>query len=464
MFSKEIYRSRRKALAASLKGKGGIILFLGNSEAPLDYPDNCYRFHQDSSFNYFWGLCEPDLAAVIDLDNGDEMLFGNDVDIEDIVWTGPMPVLKEKAEKVGVEKTAALCAVEKVVSEAVRGGRVVRFLPPYRNQTKIFLHKLLGIGFDEMGLRSDPELTKAVIELRIVKQDCEIAEIDAACNIGYQMHMSALKAMKPGILEQELVGLMEGIAISKGSMISFPIILSQNGETLHNHHHHQILTPGRLCVIDAGAISNTGYCSDFTRTLPPSGKFTPLQAEVYTIVSDANNKALATARPGISYQQVHLAATGVIVEGLKAMGLMKGNVDDALQAGAVGLFMPHGLGHNMGMDVHDMEDLGEDLVGYGDGTVRSTIPCLRSLRMGRTLKAGHVISDEPGIYFIPALIEKWESEGLCKDFINYDALKAFYTFGGIRLEDDLLITPDGCRLLGDKRLPITVPDVEAAMA
>lgn len=462
MFSKEVYVNRRNALKAKMNS--GILLFLGTSEAAVNYPGNTYRYRQDSNFNYFFGLTDSDLAAIIDLESGEEIIFGNDVDIDDIIWMGPQPFIKDKAESVGVSKSFPFAELEKYVSDAKAKGRKVHFLPPYRNHNKILLNKMLGVGFDQMKVQASEEFIKAVVSLRLIKEECEIAELDKACNIGYAMHYTAMKMARLGMVEQELVGVMEGIAISQGLMPSFPIILSQNGETLHNHSHHQILTDGRLIVIDAGAETNTNYCSDFTRTIPSSGKFTTRQKEIYDIVAAANNHVIEISRPGISYTDVHLSMARIMAQGLKDLNILKGDVDEIVANGAQALMMPHGLGHNMGMDVHDMEDLGENYVGYDDKYKRSTQFGLGSLRMGKMLEKGHVITDEPGIYFIPALIEKWKNEGTNAQFINFDVLEKYYDFGGIRLEDDILITDEGCRLLGSKRLPITTEDVEREMA
>lgn len=462
MFSKEVYVNRRNALKAKMNS--GILLFLGTSEAAVNYPGNTYRYRQDSNFNYFFGLTDSDLAAIIDLESGEEIIFGNDVDIDDIIWMGPQPFIKDKAESVGVSKSFPFAELEKYVSDAKAKGRKVHFLPPYRNHNKILLNKMLGVGFDQMKAQASEEFIKAVVSLRLIKEECEIAELDKACNIGYAMHYTAMKMARLGMVEQELVGVMEGIAISQGLMPSFPIILSQNGETLHNHSHHQILTDGRLIVIDAGAETNTNYCSDFTRTIPSSGKFTTRQKEIYDIVAAANNHVIEISRPGISYTDVHLSMARIMAQGLKDLNILKGDVDEIVANGAQALMMPHGLGHNMGMDVHDMEDLGENYVGYDDKYKRSTQFGLGSLRMGKMLEKGHVITDEPGIYFIPALIEKWKNEGTNAQFINFDVLEKYYDFGGIRLEDDILITDEGCRLLGSKRLPITTEDVEREMA
>lgn len=462
MFSKEVYVNRRANLAK--KVKSGVMLFMGNSDIGMNYPSNTYRFRQDSSFLYFFGLDEPDLAAVIDADSGEEIIFGNDVSIDDIIWMGPQPAMTDKAAQVGVKKVLPYSSLEEYIAKIKSSSKKVHYLPPYRDNIKIAINKMLGIDFPAIKDSASQEMIRAVVSLREIKERCEIEEMDNAANIGYMMHYTAMKMVKPGIVEQELVGIMEGISISNGSMPSFPIILSQNGETLHNHSHHQILTDGRLLVIDAGAETNSHYASDFTRTLPSGGKFTSSQSDIYTIVSTANNLAIDMIRPGITYREVHLAAVRVLAQGLINIGLMKGDVDEAVAAGAHALFMPHGLGHQMGLDVHDMEDLGENFVGYSDNFIRSTQFGLRSLRMGKELKPGHVITVEPGCYFIPALIEKWKREGTNSNFINFDKLVDYYNFGGIRLEDDALVTEKGCRLLGSKRLPITVEEVELEMS
>ena len=459
MFNKETYVRRRRELAK--KVGNGIILILGNVEAPTNYPDNTYKFRQDSSFLYFFGLYEPGLAAVIDTERGEEFIFGNDVDIDDIIWMGPQPLMAEKAKLVGVDKTAPLSKLAEYIGK--QNGRKIHFLPPYRYANKILLHQLLEIPFEKMKESASMELINAVISLRMVKDAEEIAELDKAANIGYAMHYTVMKMAKLGMVEQELVGIMEGIAASQGRLTSFATILSQNGETLHNHTHHQVLTDGRLLVIDAGAETNMGYASDFTRTIPTSGKFTNKQKDIYNIVCGANNLAYDLSAPGVTYKEVHLKTCRLIAQGLKDLGLMMGDVDEAVANGAHALFMPHGLGHNMGLDVHDMEDLGQIYVGYDEVTRPSDQFGLASLRMGRELKPGYVVTDEPGCYFIPALIEKWKNEGINTPFINFEKLKEYYNFGGIRLEDDVLITENGRRRLGSKRLPITVEEVEETM-
>ena len=461
MFDRQVYISRRKRLLESLKE--GVVLLLGNSEASCNYPDNQYQFRQDSSFLYFFGLDKPDLAAVLDVESGEEVVFGDDVDIDDIIWMGPQPLIADEAAAVGVKKTAPLARLADCLKEAQRKGRTIHFLPPYRNHNRILLHQLLGLPLAGLKEAASVELIKAVVALRLVKEPCEVEEIDKACNLGYAMHLTAMKMMRLGMVEQELVGVMEGVCKSGGVMTSFPTILSQHGETLHNHYHGDVLTEGRLCVIDAGVEIASHYCSDNTRTLPTGGKFTQKQKDVYNIVLAANDFAREAARPGVTYRDVHLGSGKIIVQGLKNLGLVHGDVDEMVAAGVQGLFMPHGLGHNMGLDVHDMEDLGENYVGYDPDQVRAKQLGLGSLRMARRLVPGHVITDEPGIYFIPALIEKWKQEGHNAQFIDFARLEDYYDFGGIRLEDDLLITERGARILGMKRLPITVAEIEETM-
>ena len=461
MFSKEIYVQRRKALCAQLNS--GLLLFLGNKEAPCNYLDNTYRFRQDSSFLYFFGLDEPDLAAIIDLETGSETLFGDDIGIDSIVWMGPQPPIREKANHVAVEHVRPMADLEGVVKKAATAGRTIHFLPPYRYANQITLMDLLGIHPNEQKDKASEAFIRAVVALRSIKQPEEIEELDDAADVGFLMHRSVMRFAKLGKLEQELVGTIEGVAISYGHMPSFPIILSQNGETLHNHSHHQILTEGRLLLIDAGAETQSHYASDFTRTIPCSGTFTPQQKELYNLVLEATNYAMSLCKPGISFKQVHLAAARVITEGLKGMGIMKGNTDDAIENGAHAMFFPCGLGHNMGMDVHDMEDLGEQFVGYDDTVTRSTQFGLKSLRMAKALKVGNVMTVEPGIYFIPALMDKWRADKVNVDFLCFEEMDKFRSFGGIRIEEDILITEDGYRMLGCRRIPVTVEEVEETM-
>ena len=469
MFSKEVYARRRQTLVAKMadsaaEGKRGIALFIGNTEAPAQYKDNCYKFRQDSTWLYFFGIDQPLYAAIIDLDNGNETIFANDVEIGDIIWMGPQPSVASVAASVGVEKSAPYTDLNTAVAKVLAEGRPVHFVKPSRYYNTMKIASLLGCGTDEVAGRFSLALTKAIISMRLVKEDCEIEAIDDACNLGYEMHTVARNSIVPGIIEQEIVGKMDGVTLSKGWGVSFPTILTQHGETLHNHLHDKIIEPGKLMVIDAGAESNVHYASDFTRTYPTSGKFTAKQREIYQIVCDCNEFAFSMTRPGISYREVHLKTMHLMLEELRALDIVRGDVQDMVEAGIAGLFMPHGLGHNMGLDVHDMEDYGENYVGYDDDQRRSPQLGLGSLRMARKLVSGNVITDEPGIYFIPALIEKWKSEKTDQGFVNYSKLESYYDFGGIRLEDDVLVTADGARRLGKERLPISPDDVEAAMA
>ena len=461
MFNSAIYTKRRQALRNKIES--GIVLILGNNEAPTNYPANTYKFRQDSSFLYFFGHSHPGYAGIIDIDNNEDIFFGNDVDIDDIIWMGPQPSVKELAAQVGVTQSMPFNQLNEVIKKAIAQKRKIHFLPPYRYANMMLLEELTGIKASIVKQYASIELIKAVVDLRSTKEACEIEELDLACNIGYEMHTAAMRLCKPDVSEQYIAGVLEGIAASYGSMVSFPIILSQHGETLHNHDHSLLLETGRMMLTDAGAERLSNYCSDHTRTIPVGGKFEGRQKDIYNIVLNCHDKALEITRPGITYKEVHLEVCKVLAQGLKDVGLMKGNVEEAVAAGAHALFLPHGLGHMMGLDVHDMEDLGQIYVGYDDETRPSTQFGLASLRMGRRLQEGFVMTDEPGCYFIPALIDQWRAEKKHTDFINYDAIESFKDFGGIRLEDDILITPQGSRFLGEKKIPITIDEVETIM-
>ena len=460
MFQKEVYIKRREGLRS--KVNDGLILIMGNGDAPMNYPANPYQFRQDSSFLYFFGLDYQNLVGVLDVDSGQDYIFGNDVDIADIIWMGPQPSLNEKATKVGVSNTQVFAKLFGIVKEAIQKGRKVHFLPPYRAENVNLLESLLGVHNTRVKDFVSVELIKAVVALRSIKDKYEIEEIEKAAAIGYEMHTTAMKMAKEGVYEREIAGRIEGIALGYGGKVSFPVILSIHGETLHNHYHGNKLEEGRMLLTDAGAETPMRYASDFTRTYPVNGKFSQKQREIYQIVLDANNAATDATKPGVKYQEIHLLAAKVVASGLKDLGLMKGSVDDAVKAGAHAMFFPHGLGHMMGLDVHDMEDLGENYVGYNEETQRSDQFGTAYLRLGRKLEPGFVITNEPGIYFIPALIDKWKNENINHDFINFDKVNEYREFGGIRLEDDLLITDDGSRLLGE-RIPITIDEVEATM-
>jgi Xaa-Pro aminopeptidase len=459
MFQKEVYIERRAKLAGLMND--GIALFLGNPDAPMNYPANIYKFRQDSDFAYFFGIDHPNFAGIVDLDEGKNIIFGNDVSLDDIIWMGPQPSVKDQAAEFGITETYNFKALFDYVAEAKAKGRKIHFLPPYRAENKILLQQLTGISVLDVNANRSEELVKAVVEIRSIKDQYEIAHLDEIMDVAYLMHTSAMKMAHEGVWEREVAGRIEGIALENGGRVSFPVILSKRGETLHNHYHGNLLKTGDLMLTDAGFESPWYYATDHTRTSPVGGKFSQKQKEIYQIVLDANNNVNAASKPGIPYREMHYLAARTITNGLKDLGLMKGDTEEAVKAGAHAMFMPHGLGHMMGMDVHDMEGLGENYVGYDEKIQRSTQFGTAFLRLGRELQEGFVLTNEPGIYFIPALIDKWKNEKINNEFINFDKVNEYRTFGGIRLEDDLLITKDGNRLLGKKRIPIEVDEVEA---
>lgn len=456
LFETSVYKNRRERLSKSVGN--GIALFLGNHEAPMNYPDNTYNFRQDSDFLYFFGLSVADIAAVIDFDADKSIIFGNDYTIDDIIWMGDQPTIASLAEKVGVSETRPFNDLAEYIQMAKQQGRKVHFTPPYRGDNQILLSNLTGIDVNEIRNCASIDLIRGIVNLRSAKEQCEIEEMDKACEIGVKMHTAVMRRCVEGESERELAGLAEGIALSFGNGISFPVILSQHGETLHNHIHDGILKKGNMLLMDAGAEGLMNYCSDYTRTMPVNGTFTTKQREIYEIVLKANMDAINAAHPGLYNKELHRLSCEVIAQGLKDLGLMKGDVKEAVELGAHALFMVHGLGHQIGLDVHDMEGLGQIHVGY-DETVRpSSIFGWASLRMARELKPGFVVSIEPGIYFIPHLIDIWKREKKFEQFINYDMVEKYKDFGGIRIEDDLLITENGHRVLGP-HLPKTVDEL-----
>lgn len=463
MFSKETYINRRAELK-KLVGNGIVILF-GNNESPCNYPANAYYpFRQDSSFLYYFGQKRDGLVGVIDVDNDCEMLIGNDIDIEDIVWYGSVDCVADLAAQVGVSKSAPMKELKAICDKASGLGRKIHFLPPYRFDTKIQIFDLLGIHPDRQKAAASMELIKAVVKMRSTKTTEEIEELERAAEIGYKMHTTAMKLTRPGVTEKFIGGQVDGIANSYGAMVSFATIFSQHGEIMHGNPSMAELEAGRLVLCDAGAETINHYCSDNTRTYPVNGRFTQRQLDIYSIVEECHDYVLDVAKPGVKYMDVHFAVCRLMTERLKALGLMKGDTDEAVRAGAHAMFLPHGLGHMMGMDVHDMEGLDQINVGFDE----ETQPNLEQfgtncLRMGRRLEEGFVVTDEPGIYFIPALIDEWKASGHCKEFINFDLLETYKDFGGIRIEDDVLITKDGCRFIGKNRIPYHPKDVEEFM-
>ena len=459
MFSKETY-IRRRAELKRLVGSG-LVMFFGNNESPTNYPANGYApFRQDSSFLYYFGQHRDGLVGVIDIDNNEEWLFGDDIDIEDIVWMGFVPSVADLAAEVGVTKTAPM---EHLTSYIKHQTSKVHFLPPYRHDTKIQIMDLLGIHPSQQKEKASVELIKAVVKMRSTKEPQEIEAIERACDVGYAMHTTAQLLIKPGVTEWFIGGQVDGIARSLAQGVSFATIFSQHGEIMHGNPSNAQLEAGRLALCDAGCELDD-YCSDNTRTMPVSGKFTQRQLEIYSIVEACHDYVLEVAKPGVKYQDVHFAVCRLMTERLKELGLMKGDAEEAVRAGAHAMFLPHGLGHMMGMDVHDMEGLGQIYVGFDDET-RPNLEQFGTncLRMGRRLEEGFVVTDEPGIYFIPHLIDLWRKEGHCKEFLNFDKLEEYKDFGGIRIEDDLLITADGCRFMGSKRIPYHPAELEEFM-
>ncbi|MCD4665838.1 MAG: aminopeptidase P family protein [Bacteroidales bacterium] len=461
MFKAEVYTDRRNRLKNEIKS--GLVLIPGNTEASFNYPANTYHFRQDSNFLYFFGLDHPDLFGVMDIDEDKDYIFGNDVDLDDIIWMGPQPLLSDQAATAGVKNTAPLNNLNEFISDARSKGRKIHFVPPYRGENYLQLENLLNIPVAEIRNNVSIDLIKAIVKLREVKDKFEIAEIEKAVDIAYEMHTTSMKMAMPGVIEREIAGTIEGISLAKGGPVSFPIILSIHGETLHNHYHGNVLKEGRMMVTDAGAETVMHYSSDITRTVPVGGKFSQRQKDIYEIVLEANMKTIETTKPGVFNKDLHLLAARIIATGMKYLGFMKGNVDDIVREGAHAIFFPHGLGHMMGLDVHDMEGLGENNVGYNDEIKRSEQFGTAFLRLGKRHQPGFVFTIEPGIYFIPALIDLWRKEGKFKDFINYDKADSYKDFGGIRIEDDILVTETGYKVLG-KPIPKTVSEIEKTMA
>ena len=453
MFSKETY-IRRRAELKKLVGDGIIVLF-GNNESPVNYPSNCYApMRQDSTFLYYFGQHRDGLVGIIDIDNDEEWLLGDDIDVEDIVWLGFTPSVSDLAAEVGITKTAPLSHLRSVCRQSLATNRTVHFLPPYRYDTMVQIMDLLGIHPSKQKEGASLPLIKAVVQMRSTKEPQEIAVLDRACDVGYEMHTTAQRLVRPGVTERYIGGQVDGVARSLARQTSFATILTQHGEIMHGIPTDAPLEAGRLVLCDAGCELDD-YCSDHTRTMPVSGTFTQQQQEIYDIVRDCHDYVLQVARPGVRYMDVHLAVCRLMAQRLKDLGLMKGDVEAAVEAGAHALFLPHGLGHMMGMDVHDMEGLGQIYVGFDDETrPRLDQFGTNCLRMGRRLEEGFVVTDEPGIYFIPALIDEWRAKHHCEEFLCFDKIETYRDFGGIRIEDDVLVTRDGCRFLGSKRIPL----------
>ncbi|MCB0309227.1 MAG: aminopeptidase P family protein [Bdellovibrionales bacterium] len=458
MFKSDTYIQRRKDLVKHLGS--GIALFLGNDESPMNYKDNTYHFRQDSSFLYFFGVDRPGLGAIIDVDSDQTIIFGDEHTIDDIVWMGSVPSIADQASHVGVKTVLPLEKLVGTLGQALSKKQSIHYLPPYRQDNAIKLHKLLDKKLPDIANDWSPSLVKAVISLRAHKTDEEIQQIEKALRITKDMHLAAIGLAKDGLTEAHLTGAAHGVSTTANVALAYPMILTVNGQTLHNHFHGNTLKKGQLVLADLGAESPLHYASDITRTFPVAKTFTNQQKEVYEIVLKSQLLAIDMLKPGVRYRDVHLSACRIITEGLKSLGLMKGDTDEAIKNGAHAMFFPHGLGHMIGLDVHDMEDLGEKLVGYDSKTERSDQFGLKSLRLARELEAGHVLTVEPGIYFIPELIDRWQAENRCAEFIDFEKLKAYRNFGGIRIEDDCVMTQNGGRVLGEP-IPKSIAEIEA---
>lgn len=454
MFARETYVQRRAQLKKNVGS--GVLLFLGNEEQGLNYEDNAFLYRQDSTFLYYFGISTPSLAAIIDIDNDREIIFGDELSIDYIVWMGVQPTLRDKSETVGITDVRPAAKLADYLHEAIKKGQNIHYLPPYRAEHRIKLNEWLGLPIARQ--EGSVPFIRGVVAQRNYKTAEEIEEIERACNVTADMHIAAIKAVRPGLYEYEVSAEIECVAHANGCTLSFPTIATINGQTLHNHVHHNLVKEGDLFLIDAGAELPSGYCGDMSSTVPAT-KFTTRQREVYEIQNAMHLESVKALRPGIPYMEVYDLSARVLVEGMKSLGLMKGNAEDAVREGAHALFYPHGLGHMMGLDVHDMENFGEVWVGY-NGQPKSTQFGRKSQRLAIPLEPGFVFTVEPGIYFIPELIDLWKGEKKFADFINYDKVEEYRHFGGIRNEEDYLVTADGARRLG-KKIPLTPEEVEA---
>ncbi|MCZ6727312.1 MAG: Xaa-Pro aminopeptidase [Acidobacteria bacterium] len=461
MFDADTYVRRRNRLKASLDS--GLALFLGNDEAPFNYRDNHYQFRQDSTFLYFWGLNAANLAATLDFDSGEEILYGYEPTLDDIVWTGPLPTLSEWGEKIGVVDCRNIDRLREDVQAALAAGREVHVLPAYRGDTALKLSGLLDVAPIDLPSRESEQLVREIIALRSPKEAQEIAEIEKALEVSYHTHTAAMRATRPGLYEWEVVRQVEACHARHGSPVSFPIIFSVRGEVLHNHGHDNRMLEGQMVVHDSGATSPEEYASDITRSFPVSGRFDTRQREIYQIVLQALADATAEVRPGMPFIDVYKTAARTQMDGLKQLGLVRGDTHEAVEQGAHAAFLQCGTGHMLGLDVHDMEGLGEELVGYDDTVQRSPLFGACYVRLGRALEPDWVVAVEPGIYFIPELIDRWSAEAKYSEFIDWPAVDKYRDFGGIRIEDDVQVTADGHRVLG-RPIPKTVDDVEETMA
>lgn len=455
MFNKNTYIERREKLKSTVGS--GVLLFLGNDEQGLHYADNCFRYRQDSSFLYFFGINKPGLNAIIDIDNDRDIIFGDELTIDSIVWMGQQPSLREICDGVGITDVRPSAELPIYLANSKSVNQEIHYLPTYRAEHQLKLMEYLGIKVSE--IVPSINFIRAIVNQRNYKTAEEIIEIEKACNITADMHIEAIRMLKAGMSENQIAAAVESVAKNSGASLSFPIIATINGQTLHNHYHGNIAKSGQLFLLDAGAETEMGYAGDMSSTFPVDNKFTDRQREIYEIQNAMHINSVQALKPGIPFEEVYDISARTLIEGMKSLNLMKGDTEEALKCGAHALFYPHGLGHMMGLDVHDMENFGEVWVGY-DGKPKSTQFGRKSLRLARPLEPGFVLTIEPGIYFIPDLIDLWRSEGKFQEFINYEKVESYKDFGGIRNEEDYLITEDGGRRLG-KKIPLTIEEVEA---
>lgn len=457
MFSIETYTKRQQELLSQINS--GIILLPGNEESPMNYTDNPYRFRQDSTFLYYFGIIRPGLVSLLDTTKGEVTIYGDDFTVEDFVWMGKQPTIKDQAALSGVKKTGSINDLINRVKQAIKSKEAIHFLPQYRHHSILKLMELTGFTAQEIESNASAELIKAVVSQRNYKTEQELAEIEKGVDTTVDMHVAAMKMLKPGMSELEVVVEIEKIARATGGDISFPTIATINGQTLHNHYHGNIVKEGQLFLLDCGAETPMGYAGDLSSTFPVGRTFSNLQNDIYSLVLKAHYACVDTLKPGVTFKEVHRAACLAITDGLKSLGLMKGDSQSAVNAGAHALFFPCGTGHMMGLDIHDMENLGEEYVGY-NAEAKSTQFGLKSLRLGRAMEPGFVVTIEPGIYFIPELTDQWRAQNKFMEYLNYDEIDKFRNFGGIRNEENYLITPDGKRLLGHKKKPMLIEEVE----
>jgi Xaa-Pro aminopeptidase len=456
MFSKETYILRRASLKNSIGS--GKILIMGNNEAPMNYNDNVYRYRQNSNFLYYFGIAQPGLNAIIDLDADTTIIYGHELTMDDIIWVGEVPSLAALADSVGV----SIVKSEESLFSALKSSSHVHYLPPYRAEHQTLLFDGCGIPYNEQKNRASLPLIMAVVNQRSVKTSEEVTQMDHAVNITKAMHLHAMQSTQAGKYEYEVVGDILKECKAHHGELAYGVIFSINGQVLHNHHHDNLMTDGRMVINDSGAENEMNYAGDITRSFPVNGKFTTKQREIYSIVLEMEKSCIEFISPGIKYRDVHLLANKILIQRFKELGILKGDDQDMLEQGVAGLFMPHGLGHMIGLDVHDMEDIGENYVGYEEGQVRANYLGLKSLRLAKTLQPGYALTVEPGIYFIPQLIDKYKSENRFSDFVNYTKLEDYYGFGGIRIEDNILVTDSGSRLIGDY-IPKEIHEVEDVM-